>query len=425
VKTFQRINQYHHSWIGGFCLIIFLLVIVVPANADDDDSRPAYTPIQVSFFPGFGTHPKGDVEVDFSVNILAGKVYRVNKFEIGTLLNWDVEEMRGFQIVGGINYVGETANGVQLAGIGNITPGNTRGIQLAGVVNYSGGEATGIGLSGIMNYVQEDAVGINLSGLVNYSGRDYTGIGLAGLLNYSGGESMGIYLSEIMNYVGATGTGIYLSGLANYTEDEAIGIHLSGILNYSGDYIGIEMALANVAEDVEGMQIGIVNYAKSLDGLPIGLISYVKQVGVRFDAWTSETAALTVALRSGNRKYYNLLAFGANPYGDELHYMLGWGIGHEYYLRKNNFLDLDLMIYAVAFADYEWEKTNALYKFRVLYGHDFKERFSIYGGPTLNLFASEVESAEDIALWAPEEKTWKKGSMKYYFWPGLVFGIRF
>ena len=381
-------------------------------------------PPQPSLFPGFGTHPKGDIEVDFSVNILAGKVFRVNKFEIGTLFNWNVEEMRGFQLAGGVNYVGEITNGFQLAGIGNLTPGDTRGIQLAGCVNYSRGEATGIGLSGIINYAGEDVTGISLSGLVNYSGRSYTGIGLAGLLNYTGRESMGIYLADLVNYVGATGTGIYLSGLANYTADEAVGIHLSSLLNYSADYTGIEMALVNIGQDVEGIQAGIVNYAKSLDGLPIGLVSYVKDIGFRFDAWASETAALTVALRSGNRKYYNLLAIGANPYGDEFHYMFGWGMGHEYYLRRNSFLDLDLMLYAVAFGDYNWDKTNILYKFRVLYGRDFSERFSIYGGPTLNLFASEVESAENIALWAPEEKTWKKGRMKYYFWPGLVLGIR-
>lgn len=402
-RSFHRMARIH--LLASLCFAFF----AANAWAEKENNEITFAPLHVSFVPGFGTHPKGNVEVDVSFNILAGRIARLNKFEIGTLLNWNTESM----------------GGIQLSGLVNLVNGPADGIQMAGLANVITGESNGIGLSGLLHYAADELTGIYGSGLINCTPRDLTGIAFSGLANYAGRESTGILLSGAVNCSRKNSTGIYLSGLANCAGGQTTGIILSGLLNYSEDFEGIEMSLVNVAEDVEGIQAGLVNYARSVDGIPFGLFSYVENVPLRLDAWASETAALTVAIRSGNERYFPLIVFGINPYNDPFHWMAGWGFGREYRLLNDNFIDFDGLVYYVGFDGRHGEDTNNLYKLRLLYGHRFSHRLALYGGPTLNLLSTNVEKPDDFALWGPSEATWVKGGRSYYLWPGLIFGIRF
>jgi len=383
------------------------------------------SPFQVSFIPGFGTHPKGNVEVDVSLNILAGRIARVNQFELGTLLNWETGSMSGLQLCGLVNFVEGSARGVQLGGLANVVMRNASSVALAGLVNYTGGEVDGLSFAGLANFAESDMTGIYAAGIANGTVNSFTGIGLSGIANYAEDESTGILLAGIANCSLRNSTGIYLAGLTNCSVGPATGIILSGLLNYSDNFDGIEVSLVNVARDVEGIQAGLINYARSVDGIPFGFLSYVEEVPLRFDAWISETAALSMAVRSGNGRYYPLLAFGINPYDKPFHWMAGWGFGKEYYLQRDGFADLDVILYYVGFEDRTREHTDTLYKLRLIYGRNLIPHLAIYGGLTLNLLATDIERAEDVALWGPSEPTWTKGSRNYYFWPGLVLGVRF
>ncbi len=407
-------------------VIVICLVVILPVTAADNaDDEPVYAPFQVSFVPGFGTHPKGNVEVDFSFNILAGRVARVKQFELGSLLNWETESMSGLQICGLVNLVEGSANGVQLSGLANVVMRDANSVALAGLVNYSGAEVDGISLAGLANYAASDMTGIYASGIANATVNSFTGIGLSGIANYAEDESTGILLAGLANCALRNSTGIYLAGLTNCSTGPVDGIFLSGLLNYSDDFDGIEVSLVNVARDVAGIQAGLINYARSVDGIPFGLFSYVEEVPLRFDAWISETAALTLAVRSGNGRYYPLLAFGINPYDKPFHWMAGWGFGKEYYLQRDSFADLDVIVYYVGFEGRSRDHTDTLSKLRLIYGRNLNSRLAIYGGLTLNLLTTDVEAADDVALWGPSEPTWTKGSRGYYFWPGLVLGVRF
>ncbi|MBU1650873.1 hypothetical protein KKA00_01520, partial [bacterium] len=186
-----------------------------------------------------------------------------------------------------------------------------------------------------------------------------------------------------------------------------------------------EIGLLNVAQKAYGMQIGLFNYAESLEGLPIGLISFVRDYPLRLDFWWSETAALSVALRSGNGRYYNLLAISANPYQENFHWTVGWGLGRAEGLSRNSYLDTDFMIHQVYSDGGGLDDHNLLLKLRALYGRNLYERLDIYAGPTLNLLFSESESADNVALWGPENPTWERGDTGIYFWPGIVLGVRY
>ncbi len=397
---------------------------LTPTTTSAQEVKVKRTPLQISLVPGFGTHPGGTADADFSFNLIAGKVYRLRRFEIGTLLNWETEEMTGFQVCGAVNLVEGEAAGIQLAGLANVVRGDASSVSVAGAGTYIGGDAVGIGMAFLGHYAEKDMVGIYLSGLGTYNGGDNTGIAVSGLANASGRDMVGIYVGGV-NFCGRDGLGIFAAGLANYTVREGVGIHVAGLVNYSGDFTGIELSLFNYAEDVTGTQIGLVNYSRSLDGKPVGLFSYVANVPVRYDLWASETAAFNAAVHSGNGKYYNLLIFSGSPYGQPFHGMIGWGFGREYLLGDRGFWSGDLVLQQVLFEGYNFRHANLLTKARLLGGYRFSDRFTLFGGLTLNLFTSSIENADRFSLWGPVAPTWQRGDRDYYFWPGLVIGTRF
>lgn len=410
---------------GLLVMGVLIALTAPPLQADTGVGNYSHSPFQISLVPGFGTHPGGRADVDFSFNILAGKVAVVRQFEWGTLLNWETDRMNGLQIGGMVNLVQGEANGVQLAGLANVVLGDYNSVSVAGLGTYAGADATGIGMSFWGHYAGGNMTGIYLTGLANFSGGDNLGTAFSGLLNYSGGEMLGVYLTSGVNFSDQNALGIFIAGLANVCRSEATGIHLAGLLNFSGDYTGIEAAPFNYAEDVAGTQIGLVNYARTLDGIPIGLFSYVEKVPVHYDLWASETAAFSAAVHSGNGKYYNLLIFGANPYDQPFHWTVGWGFGREYPINAQSFLDFDITLQQIFCEDYRKGDVNLLSKLRALYGYRFSDRGALFAGPSLNLFISSVETASKIALWGASNPTWERGDRGYYFWPGLILGVRF
>lgn len=168
---------------------------------------------QVSFLPYLGTNHSlsGQVENDYSLNILAGHSRRVRMLEIGGLANFTHESVDGVQIGGLFNSVRGDVRGVQVGGLVNLTRDTLMGLQIAGLVNRS-------------RINSEQA--IQVAGLVNTAHSGKSALQVAGLVN---------------------------------TADTLQGVQISGLVNHARSARGVQIGLFNSARELNGLQIGLLN----------------------------------------------------------------------------------------------------------------------------------------------------------------------
>lgn len=191
----------------------------------------------------------------------------------------------------------------------------------------------------------------------------------------------------------------------------------------AGAVEGAQIAgILNITEKVEtGFQIGLFNYSKENNGIPIGLVSYVKEDGLRVDVWADEAIFTNVGLRSGTRRFHNILFIGKQV-TDPLSWTVGVGIGPHINLSKSVYLEPDLIYQTIAnFSNLN--DNSHITKIRVLGGWEISKAVSIFGGPTLNSFYSTSNDGSDYALLTIRESEsggkWKRTSI------GFVFGAKF
>ena len=380
-------------------LSIMVLCAMVTSTMAEEGATPKRTythvPLSISFIPNLsiGGLIGGNVITNCSINIIAGYYARLRGVEFGSVLNWETEEVLGAQFSGVVNL---------------LENGDLKGLQ-AGVLNYVGGNTFGSQL-GVANYIYEDLFGIQ-SGVVNYSGAAVMGAQL-GVVNYTGESFSGIQV----------GTANYINYAGNISDRAA----QIAVVNVAGELTGAQIGVVNIARKMKGTQIGVLNYADELDGAPVGIFSFVRKGQIHVDLWASETSIANMALKTGSKHFYSILATGFHP-SDPYRFSYGVGIGGHipHGSRFVNVEALSFQVYEdIAEADRWNDKIHLISKLRLIGGWEINPRFSAFAGLTLNVFVSEVNDGEHIAIasfyeYNDADKRWVR------MWPGFVAGIQF
>ena len=199
------------------------------------------------------------------------------------------------------------------------------------------------------------------------------------------------------------------------------------MVNVSGDLTGAQIGVVNIARKMKGTQIGVVNYADELNGAPIGVFSFVRKGQIHVDLWASETSVANVALKTGSKHVYSILAAGIHP-SDPYRFSYGIGIG-GHIPRGSKFVNVEALGFQVyediAEADGWDDKTHTISKIRLIGGWEIKPRISVFAGLIFNVFVSNVNDGENIAIASFYEYTDDEDKRWVRMWPGFVAGVQF
>lgn len=368
---------------------------------------------QISFLPSMGTNLKmsGIIENNFSVNVLAGYAYGVNKFEMGGLVNIIRKDVKGIQIAGMGNIVGQNVQGAQVSGLFNYDRGYLKGVQVAGIYNMlkdslNGTQVAGIGnttighvkglqFAGLYNYANEHVDGTQISGLINFAEKDVQSLQFAGLYNKAG-KVDGTQISGLVNYSSGTVKGMQLSGLINKAK-AVEALQLSGIANIVQDTVGGAQisSLFNYAQYVNGSQVGLINIADSASGIPVGFFSYIKQGHHRFEFYITEILPANIAFKTGVKKFYNIFTGGIGAWSGHNRLSLGYGLGTERSLTESTALNFEVTNHII-FEKIGFQRDfNSLMRLEVNFVRTKSKNIGFSIGPSLNLLFSDIIDVEN------------------------------
>ena len=379
---------------------------------------------------------------------LVGKHVRGRSLQLafgGNIVGRNVEGLQG---VGGLNVVGGDLNGIQIAGGGNIVGGKGSGAQAAIGLNVIGSD-----LDGFQGAVGGNLVGGSVTGVQLAIGPNLVARGLGGFQgavgpNFVGGnvERRSLQAAVSANIAGnLEGTQLSLFG------NVALGLHREAGLSAAGTQIaafniahgsiGTQIGVLNIAGRVEGTQIGVLNVSGRMSGVPIGLINFVKDNPLHFQLWSSDTEALNLGFRIGSRHMYSLLTAGIHPdvdkwgsrsarYGgdwDRDRISFGFGIGGHIPLHNSLFVNIDALIRPVVYTE-DWDdwwryEHNLLHKLRFALGWEKQKWFSVFGGLSLNILASDRLDTSDFET--VFDRVYRKDDVTIRVWPGIFAGVQF
>jgi hypothetical protein len=162
---------------------------------------------------------------------------------------------------------------------------------------------------------------------------------------------------------------------------------------------GIQLAPLNVAPHMKGTQIGVLNISKSIQGVPIGLVSIVGNGYHKIEISADEIFYTNIAFRTGVRKFYNILAVGANPStfkGDSTLWYFGYGVGTAPKLKDKLFLNFDVTSSQIVNGN-KLDRVNLLNKLFVGIDFQLTSGLSVTTGITLNAHLKDKDvSITDI-----------------------------
>jgi hypothetical protein len=416
--------------------------------------------IQLSLIPGFGTNRlmSGNVENNFSFNLLGGYSYAVNGFELGGILNIVRTDVKQAQIAGFANVVGGNTTGIQLAGFMNNNRQSVTGIQVAGFSNivldtitgiqFSGfsnvlkGKMNGLQLAGFSNVTTENVDGVQVSGFSNYARKDVKFAQLSGFVNY-GKNVGGAQLSGFAN-IGADVGGAQIGGFINYSDGTVGGVQIAGFLNVANEVnsaqvagfvnvskkeiTGVQISCINIAKKVNGVQLGLVNFADSVSGTSIGLISYVKQGLHKFELGISDNRYASISFKTGNHRFYNIFT-GSINIDDGNYWSAGYGAGTEFRERKKFYFGFNFIGSYVNenFEIDDYVPINVHMKFEPHLGWRFFKSSAIAIAPSMNLLVTDwLGAGNDYgSSFAPYEMfEIEEEGVKISGWVGLSFVLR-
>lgn len=206
------------------------------------------------------------------------------------------------------------------------------------------------------------------------------------LFNRSKSTHRGLQLSGVTN-ISTMLRGAQLTGLLNLGQDVA-GAQLSLGVNYTKRISGAQIGLINVAQKARGLQLGLINIAKESD-VSIGIIPYTKG-GVHLDVFTSDLAAINLALRFEAKYNYTFLTMGMHPFERGQAWMAGAGLGAI--LPVNPWLSISPdLVFRFALGLSQDSKTDiddrlmAIGSLRLLLNAGLAPRFGIFAGPSWHL----------------------------------------
>jgi len=201
----------------------------------------------------------------------------------------------------------------------------------------------------------------------------------------------------------------------------------TGLFNNVGELRrGTQLGLVNVGGEVDGVQVGLVTYAKRAKAA-VGLLTITREGSVHPEVWTSDVAAFQLGLRFPAKYTYSMITMGVHPFGDGKSWIFGggWG-GHAPLGKRGAFMDIDIGGAVVLQGMRVNKKPGGLGQLRLLFGWQPFDRLSIFGGPTLSVFAHRTQ--DDLARPGYPWTVYDSGTdddVRVRLWPGFAAGLRF
>lgn len=366
---------------------------------------------QISFLPSMGTNLKmgGLIENNFSLNVLSGYAYGVNKFEMGGLVNIIRKDIKGVQIAGLGNVVGQNTHGVQVSGLFNYDRGSLKGIQIAGITNMLKDSLAGTQIAGIGNKANGPLKGLQFAGLYNYAEENVGGIQFSGLVNFAPKGIQSVQFAGLYNKAGKV-DGAQVSGLVNYSTDTVQGVQIAGFVNKAKTTEALQVAgvanivlervagaqissLFNYAPYVGGSQVGLINIADSASGIPVGFFSYIKQGHHRLEFHVTEILPANIAFKTGVPKFYNIFTGGIGAWSGHSRISLGYGLGTEKKLSERYALNFELTNHIIFEKVGFQQDFHSLMRLDVNWVKTASKNFGFSIGPSLNMLFSDLIGA--------------------------------
>ena len=356
---------------------------------------------------------------------LAGVVDGPGKgIQVSGLANVVDDSFHGFQVSGLANVVDGTGRGIQISTLANIVDNTFIGIQASGLANVVDGESKGTQVSGLANIVDGSFHGFQVSGLANVIDGYGKSIQIAALANVVDDDFLGIQASGLANVIDGEGKGIQLSGFASVVDGNFTGIQASGFANVAdGEFRGLQAGFLNAADNIDvGVQAGIINKSDKDGVIPLGIASFVEDTPTYIDVWKDEGRFLYTGFRSGTETIYNVAFLGVEI-NDPFRWSLGWEIGLHKGVSEKVYLETGVGVQHINENEFWTSEKNMLGSFKVIGGWQVTETMSLYAGPTLYYFISEVHDGSDLTSWSMNDE--KSGAKWKRLWPGIIVGVRF
>ncbi len=391
----------------------FATPFIAPALVNRANNLEGYIsrPFQLSLLPVLGTNLKmgGLVNNQYSLNLLGGYGYGVQKAELGGVFNVNRAQVHGLQLAGAFNFTGGSVTGAQVAVGLNRTGGNQRGVQMSGGINQVKGHMSGVQVAGLINNTQGPVNGFGLAGVVCYSGDSLRATQIGGVLNVVKGPAEGFQLAGLTVINASDTRGMVFSGAMSATAGDfqgvqfagafniahnAGGVQASGGLNWVRDTLwGIQAAPFNYAKNLKGRQFGVINFADTASGVPIGVISIVRKGGYFSPEFSvSELLFGQVAVKLGVKRFYNIFSVGAGWTKGSPVVGYGLGFGWEKALRDRRFLDYAFSHHWVQATQFTNRSNAYLSQAKVQFGKLNDQRMALAFGPTINVLFTGMDS---------------------------------
>jgi hypothetical protein len=364
------------------CLCACFLWKTVSFAQSTNNSYNIKVPARAGVLPGISTQGKNDkfTTSNFSLNLLGGYTGSVNGLELGGWFNIDKHDLKG----------------LQAAGWFNVVYGDVKGLQMGGWFNGA----------------KNNVTGAQFGGLVNYANKNVNGMQMAGIYNHVAGSFNGLQTAGICNYTQQSVKGFQLAGIANINSRSTKGVQIAGVVNYT--------------KHLKGLQIGLINIADTSDGFSIGLLNIVKKGYHKITISSNEVLNANLAIKSGNKKLYNILMVGINAGGDDKIFSYGYGIGHE--IKMSSWFTVNPELTTQYLYLGNWNYLNQLSKIQVLATVKVANKVAIFGGPSFSVYYSDqLEPVKGYKFLVPRESyhTYDLWSNNVTGWIGWCAGISF
>jgi hypothetical protein len=318
--------------------------------------------------------------------------------------------------------------GLEIAGFANGLKGDMTGIQIAGFCNNTFGYADGLEIAGFYNYNHKDIQGVQIAGFANGTLGDVIGAQVSGFANHSQGSSL-IQFAGFSNTSMGNKNGLQAAGFANFSRGEGVGAQISGFANANTKYLkGIQIAgFANAAKKIKGFQIAPFNVADTIeDGAAIGIWSYVRNGYKAIQIGGNETLMGEISFKSGVKKFYNIIALGANIRDNTIKWGWGYGIGSLWSVSEKFDVGVEVLSYHLNEDRWWSDNTNLLNRLNLTANLQLTNTLSIYAGTAWNVWVTSLRYGHTMnptfSDWNVFDKSTSRTRVTMY--PGLNAGIR-
>jgi hypothetical protein len=331
-------------------------------------------PYQASLTPGLGTHGRMSSQVvnKFSLNLLGGYTAGVN----------------GVEIAGGFNISKQDVKFAQIAGAFNVVSGSVKGVQVAGFLNQILDSLNGVQVSGFSSAVRKRLDGVQVSGFISQAGNTFHGAQVSGAIGLIRASGDGAQVSGAYNHVFGNYSGFQVAGGANVANADINGAQISSGLNVARKSMsGLQIASFNFARRLHGVQLGVINIADSSSGVSFGLINIIRRSTSNISVFASELVPFNIAWKMGTHQFYSILNVGAATGAGNKAYVLGAGIGREFFPFKKVGFFTEISSQNVFQGN--WEDTPFLSRFQAAVTYKLNKRFLLFAGPSFSVYQNQ------------------------------------